>query len=94
MGQVNQVRGRATAIYTEGDTTKVIYHGTPVVSFNQDKISLDTGGWFTMTTKLRMNQAAHQFNLGYAVIQKKGLWFIHFKGEIIPYENSLMTLTR
>lgn len=53
----------------------VRYHDTNVVIVTPSKILLDTGGWFTYTTKLRMNQASNQYRLGYHVYQDRGVWY-------------------
>jgi hypothetical protein len=95
MAQQYQVRGRSTAIFTDDDgLTKIVYHHTPVVSFNADKVVLNTGGYHTSTTKTRMNQASHQFGLGYGVFQKDWAWFVTFKGETLPFDDTTMTLQR
>jgi hypothetical protein len=57
---------------------KVYYHRTCIVSFNKTHIMLDTGGWWTVTTKLRMNQASNQFDLGFRVYQKEGVWYVSY----------------
>lgn len=69
--------GRASAILREPDRTTVTYHGTPVVQiFTDGTIKLDTGGYRTVTTKRRMNQAAREFNLPYSVWQKDYEWYV------------------
>jgi hypothetical protein len=47
-----------------------------VVSFSADYVILRTGGWNTVTTKARMNQASNQFNLGYCVNQTNFIWYV------------------
>lgn len=83
MAQTSTVRGVATSIRTTEDGwTHIRYHNTDVVSFNEHRIILRTGGWKTVTTKLRMNQAARQFKLGYGVSQKNHQWyFAKYYGE-------------
>lgn len=76
MSQTREVRGVATSIRSDGEWTHVRYHATDVVSFNAHEVVLRSGGWETATTKLRMNQASHQFNLGYTVYQHKHEWFV------------------
>ena len=76
MPQTTQVRGIATHIRHAGDFTLVFYHNTAVVRFDATKIWLNSGGWRTPTTKLRMNQAASQFNLGYRVYQHDFAWYV------------------
>lgn len=72
----------------------VKYHGTEVVKVSpgQKKIILDTGGWFTNTTKTRMNQASNQFNLGYTVYQKNKQWFTDYKGETYAFNGDICEL--
>lgn len=68
-----------------GNTTLVQYHDTVVVRFDNKTVFLQTGGWFTATTKNRMNQASREFDLGYHVYQKGGRWFVEYKDETIEW---------
>lgn len=94
MPQMFKVSGVATSIKTENNFTKMFYHNTPVVSFNSEVIILNTGGWFTNTTKTRMNQASNQFNLGFDVYQKKGVWYVDFRGETLKFVGETIELKR
>lgn len=76
MGQMSKVRGRATSITRRAGKTFVRYHSTDVVVFDDRAVTLDSGGWKTATTKARMNQASHEFGLGFSVYQDKGEWFV------------------
>ena len=76
MSQTHIVRGVATTISQEEGYTVIRYHATPVVKFNNTLVILNTGGWYTATTKVRMNQAAQQFGLNYGVSQRKGQWYV------------------
>ena len=86
MAQQQKVGRVATTIHTEDGSTRVIYHQTTVVQFDNDLIVLDTGGWKTPTTKTRMNQAASQFNLGYRVYQEDFAWYVRWNGESLPFD--------
>ena len=86
MSQLQRVTGRATSIRTEDGYTKVRYHSTDVVTFNDKTIELYAGGWQTMTTKVRMNQASNQFDLGFTVYQKDFAWFVHFQGKTYEFD--------
>ena len=44
-------------VLAEDGKTKVVYYDTAIVTFDKDAIILDTGGWWTRSTKTRMNQA-------------------------------------
>lgn len=91
MGQTSIVRGRATKVYrsTEGDTC-VQYHQTVVVRFNSSRIVLNSGGWLTVTTKTRMNQASNQYELGYYVFQRNYEWFVDYNDKTIPFEDGMI----
>ena len=76
MAQQNRIGSHKTTIRTEGGLTQVIYWETAVLSFDAHFIALNNGGYYTATTKTRINQAFNQFGLGYALFQREGLWFI------------------
>ena len=85
MSNPNKIGRTATQVFNEdhpvlGKVTIVVYHNTPVVKFNGDKIILDSGGYKTLTTKTRMNQAANQFGLGFFVFQKGYDWYVDYQG--------------
>jgi hypothetical protein len=90
MGQTSKVSGVATSIRTHGKNTIVRYHNTDVVTFTDKTITLDSGGWETVTTKLRMNQAANQFGLGYYVSQKNFEWFVTLpSGKTVDFKDNM-----
>jgi len=75
---MNKLSNYATTVgYKNGNTT-VTYHSTPIVEFDHECIILRTGGWKSVTTKRKMNQAARQFDLGYSVMQKDHAWFVRY----------------
>lgn len=81
MPRMSRVGKHATAIIQRQEDNQVIYHGTPVVTWNEHQIVLRSGGWETVTTKTRMNQASYEYRLGYHVFQKDHQWYVTFKGE-------------
>ncbi len=90
MAQMSRVSGVATAISTDADgVMRVSYHSTPVVTvYPNGRIDLDSGGWFTVTTKTRMNQASNQFGLGFKVFQKDFRWFVDVDGHTIDWQEA------
>jgi len=94
MPQINKVGTVSTTVRSKDGITRVTYHNTDVVVFTDDEIILNTGGWFTATTKVRMNQASSQFNLGFYVFQKDNRWFVTFKGQTFPFIRGSLTLDR
>ncbi len=83
-----------TNIYASEGMTRVIFHSTAVVSWSDKEIILDTGGWFSATTKSRMNQASHQFDLGYSVYSKDYQWFVRWGEQNIPFKGNTVTISR
>ena len=90
MASMAQVGSHKTSIFTENGMTKVIYHNTPVVTFNNEKVILRCGGWLTNTTKTRMNQASNQFDLGYSVYQKNHEWYVSYKGKTLEFAEGMV----
>lgn len=69
------------------------YHSTVVCKVertqypNHALVTLNTGGYFSNTTKTRMNQFAAQFcHSQYGVYQKAGKWFVAINTEQAPFE--------
>jgi hypothetical protein len=89
MSKLNQVGTHETSIYTSNGYICVKYHNTEVVRFNHERIVLNSNGWSTHTTKVRMNQASNQYGLGYKVYQRDYDWYIDFKGQTIEYKDKI-----
>jgi hypothetical protein len=61
-----------------GNTSYCRYHDTRVLSFDHDtlQLTLNTDGYFSATTKKRMNLALRELGLPYNVSQRDYLWYI------------------
>ncbi|KKL91925.1 hypothetical protein LCGC14_1889860 [marine sediment metagenome] len=94
MAQVHEVRGRATSIRIRDGIGQVIYHNTDVVTWDARKVTLDTGGWRTVTTKTRMMQAANQFDLGYQVFQRDFGWHVKTKAGTFEFNDRTFAFDR
>jgi ATP-dependent RNA circularization protein (DNA/RNA ligase family) len=94
MAQQNQIGTHKTKVFTASEVTCVTYHNTRVVAFSENAIMLDTGGYFTPTTKKRMNQASNQFDLGYRVYQKNYEWFAEYNGKTYEFIGNNLGLKR
>ena len=93
MAKTQTIGKTATSIFTENGFTYVVYHSTPVVKYNHEKIILNSGGWYTNTTKTRMNQTSNQFGLGFRVWQVNFGWKVDFNGQTVDFVDG-MELTR
>lgn len=76
MSQTHTIGKHATKVSKHGDNTIIRYHSTDVVVFNNEWVKLDNGGWFTPSTKDRMNQSANQYDLDFKVYQKNYTWYV------------------
>jgi hypothetical protein len=89
------LNGYKTRVLTdEENKTRVFFHDTPVVSFNEETIELNTGGWRTRSTKVRMNQASQEFELGFRVFQKNDGWFVDYQNETQSFTTDTHVLNR
>lgn len=95
MARTNRIGSHATNVLRDGTGRIIVrYHSTDVVTVEPDKrIVLNTGGWMTATTKLRMNQAANSLSLGYSVFQQARKWFVSWRGNVLPFNSDTITLT-
>jgi hypothetical protein len=66
-------------------------HNTIVFSADKGVITLNSGGYRTVTTKTAINRAFSQLNLAYGVLQKKGQWFVSKRGqtELIEFNDGM-----
>jgi len=90
MSKTDTVGNHKTTIHTDAGYTNLVYHSTAVVKWSPELVILNSGGWRTVTTKLRMNQASNQYGLGYSVYQKNFEWFVDFNGHTIPFEDGMI----
>ena len=96
----NEIGSHKTTISTEllQDAEKrllVTYHNTIVVKVINDRfVILNTGGWYTDTTKRRMNQASRQYKLGYVVYQSDFTWYVSIGDDIEPYYDGIIIDTK
>ena len=96
MGQIHTVgKHRTTNVLHSGGRRVITYHSTPVVSFDDNTIVLNTGGYETATTKIRMNQTSNQYSLNYYVYQEDFIWYVDYRGQTYQFEqDNTLTLAR
>ena len=66
------------------DTIGLRYHNTHVVKFFKTHMQLFTGGWYTVTTKERINLALSE--VGQYLSQDKSIWYLNDK---IPFSDGM-----
>jgi len=90
MAQTSKVGSHATQINKADGVTSVRYHATDVVRFSGTHVELNSNGWLTATTKLRMNQTSNQFGLGFRVFQADWDWYVQLpSGKVVQYRDGL-----
>jgi hypothetical protein len=92
-----KMKSYKTTMHTDGDCVCVVHHSTKIIEHNLvDKtIKLNNGGWFSKTTKDRINTYFNESNLcAFGVFQKKGEWFVltpkNDHKNALPYENNMI----
>lgn len=83
-----------TKITTFGGYTSITYHSTEIVKFNADTIILNFGGYDTVTTRRKMNQASHMFDLGFGVYRDKGVTTIRWGMFSQKYNGNCIIINR
>jgi len=79
---------KKTKVYSTDNGIAVSLYDTEIFNLNLDKhtITLRTNGYFTVTTKRRINQAFQEFNLPYILWQKDFDWFVRKSGTDLVWE--------
>jgi len=75
-------------------SVKIQYHNTTIVEIFPDRFILDSGGYWTKTTKLRMNQTSEVYGLDFYVYQKNYNWYVDYKGETYSFDKPVLGLPR
>jgi len=85
--------GRATRIIRTDNGVGVRYHNTIVVEYLPNGIRLNSGGYRTMTTKSRINDALDCIPDVGRVFQNRGIWYlmstVFFDGMIVGYDGRI-----
>lgn len=87
--QLSPYRTKWTAT-SDSISGSVTYIRTTIVEWNEREITLRSGEWQTYTTKRKMNQAAQQFGLSFAVYQLDFAWFVTLPdGTEVPFQDGM-----
>ena len=93
MASMNKLSTYCTTVTADAAHRIIVtYHRTQIVKVSHDgTITLDFGGYDTVTTRRKMTQASRQFNLGYSVYRDKGETFVQWRtGQRLPYTGAIM----
>lgn len=79
MTRMNQLSSYKTTVAAgEDGLTRVTYHRTAIVTWGEGVLRLATGGWDSVTTRRKMNQASQQFRLGFSVYRDRGESYVRW----------------
>lgn len=67
MPQLHKISRNNTRFHAIENGIEVLLHNTVIFRRVGKRITLDTGGFFTATTRNRMNQVANEFGLPFSV---------------------------
>lgn len=92
MARMNKIGSHKTTVYHDSGATCVRYHATELLRVTDSTIVLNSGGYRTVTTKRRINQAMAEWNLPYRVEQVNFNWYVRklYNGCIAPFEDGMM----
>jgi len=90
MGQTATISRNNTRIDNRDGYRVVTLHSTPIVKVASDEtVTLDSGGWRTVTTKTRINQVSNEWGLGFTVYQKDYAWYVALGGRAYPFHDGI-----
>ena len=81
-----------TQVHNDDKYLIVTLYRTNVFVLNKKAgtIALSSGGWRTVTTKQRINQAADEYHCGFGVYQKDFEWYVTLKdGNTVPFVDGM-----
>ena len=82
-----------TSICDDDREVIVTLHSTTIVVYNRlaETVTLNSGGWQTVTTKARMNQVAKHYGLPFGVYQQNHEWFVQVANlKEVPFEDGMV----
>jgi hypothetical protein len=96
------IRDYNTTISTNSDgATEVKFYDTIIVTVKfypvGAHVTLRTGGFFTATTKVRMNETASDFGLKFSVYAEKKVWYVRYHNGtewvVLPFDGNMAAFT-
>lgn len=88
---LDKKRQRNITVINHPDIRYIKLHNTHVVTHNMcnNTIYLNTGGYYTSTTKTAMNRYLKLINSDVRIIQEKGQWYLVSQFANIPFYNGI-----
>jgi len=91
MGQTQRISKNNTTVKRDKDGwTVCTLHSTDVIKVKDGLAVLNSGGWKTVTTKARINQACNEWGLPFGVTQKDFSWTVRMNdGKEVPFADGM-----
>ena len=72
----------------------VVLHRTAIAVYdhNTQALKLNTGGWYSVTTKSRLNAILQEVKFGARVFQKNFNWFISYNNEVKSFFDGMILI--
>ena len=74
------------------DCSTVVLHRTAIAVYdhNTQALKLNTGGWYSVTTKSRLNAILQGLIAGASVYQKNFNWFLNYNNQIHDFNDGMI----
>ena len=72
----------------------IVLHRTAIAVYdhNTQAVKLNTGGWYSNTTKSRLNAILSEVKYGCSVFQKQWNWYVSFRGQTQDFVDGMILL--
>ena len=75
---------------TNNMSAEVFLHGNHIATVSDDALTLYSGGgWFTNTTKSRLNALIQEFSFKGAIFQKNFNWYVKMFKTVTPFHDGI-----
>jgi len=74
----------------ERDASYVYLHGNHIATIGDTFVEMYTCGYYTNTTKSRLNAILSEHGNGARVYQKRGEWFVSDNGVTVPFTEGMV----
>ena len=72
----------------------IVLHRTAIAVYdhNTQAVKLNTGGWYSNTTKSRLNAILSEVKYGCSVFQKQWNWYVSFRGQTQDFVDGMILI--
>ena len=75
---------------TDNMSAEVFLHGNHIATVSDDALTLYSGGgWFTNTTKSRLNALIQEFSFKGGIFQKNFNWYVQMFKTVTPFHEGI-----